>query len=55
MSVAVYRRTSGESAMLRNPVPALYQAVRARKVREGYSKPEFNNVLGIENVLVEQA
>jgi len=55
MSVAVYCRTSGEIAMLRNPVPALYQVVRARKFQEGYSKPEFNDVLGIENLLVEQA
>jgi hypothetical protein len=39
--------------MLRNPVPALYQVVRERKVQEGYSKPEFNDVLGIENLLVE--
>jgi hypothetical protein len=55
MSVTVYCRTSGESAMLSSPVPALYGVVRARRVQEGYSKPKFHDVLGIEDLLIEQA
>ena len=55
MSVTVYRRTSGESAMLSSPVPALHGAVRARRVQEGHGKPEFHYVLGFEDLPVEQA